>query len=320
MHICAVRPESGQFSDSLYYSAAFRYIRRHLGVKTKDAAAEQLVVRRLAEAMEGTPRLDAAVILAFDAIHDEDGKIDLGRTHLYVKNEFALEVVKGNRKMLLGASVHPYRKDAVEEIEKWNEEGAVLLKWLPLVQGFDPSDRRCFKVYDTLARLKLPLLSHTGGEKSLPSVRPDVASPELLLPALERGVTVIAAHCGTRSAFSETDYVDTTIKMIEKHTNLYVDTAALFLPTRWHAWKKIMAHPLAKSRLIHGSDWPIPAYPHPGLFGVFKSLGVIRREKSWFTRDVVMKEMLGLGDDYFGRLWSLLTEEQKGRALKTYRR
>jgi uncharacterized protein len=295
---------------------AFRYIRRHLGVKSKDAAAEQLVVKRLAEAMEATPGLDASVILAFDAIHDLDGNIQLDKTHLYVKNEFAHAVVKGNRKMLLGASVHPYRKDAVEEIYKWNEAGAVLLKWLPLVQGFNPSDKRCLKVYDALAKLKLPLLAHTGGEKSLPVVMPEVASPDLLLPALERGVTVIAAHCGTRSAFGETDYVDTTLRLVREHKNLYIDTAALFLPTRWHAWKKIMADPVAVSRLIHGSDWPIPAYPHPGLFGVGESLGVIRREKSWFSRDVAMKKMLGLGDDYFGRLWTLLTEEQKGRAVK----
>ncbi len=143
---------------------AFRYIRRHLGVKSKDAAAETLVIKRLAEAMEATPRLDASVILAFDAIHTPDGQMDLGRTHLYVKNEFAYDVVQNNRKMLLGASVHPYRKDAVEEIEKWTEAGAVLLKWLPLVQGINPADKRCFKVYDTLARLKLPLLAHTGGE------------------------------------------------------------------------------------------------------------------------------------------------------------
>ncbi len=147
---------------------------------------------------------------------------------------------------------------------------------------------------------------------------PEVASPDLLLHALDRGVTVIAAHCGTRSAFNETDYVDTTLRLVEEHKNLYIDTAALFLPTRWHAWKKIMERPVAVSRLIHGSDWPIPAYPHPGLFGVGASLGVIRKEKSWFSRDVAMKEMLGLGDEYFGRLWTLLTEEQKRRALSVF--
>ena len=36
---------------------------------------------------------------------------------------------------------------------------------------------------------------------------PDTASPLLPIPALERGVTVIAAHCGTRSTFTEYGHV-----------------------------------------------------------------------------------------------------------------
>ena len=39
--------------------------------------------------------------------------------------------------------------------------GAVLLKWLPIVQNFNPADERCFPFYEALAHHKLPLLSHT---------------------------------------------------------------------------------------------------------------------------------------------------------------
>ena len=64
----------------------------------------------------------------------------------------------GIRKMLFGASVHPYRKDAVAELERCVAAGAVLLKWLPITQGFNPADPRCFPFYEALAHHKLPLL------------------------------------------------------------------------------------------------------------------------------------------------------------------
>ena len=121
--------------------------------------------------IDETEQLDAAVVLAFDAVYDRDGRLDCANTHLYVTNDYVIELCRRHPKMLFGASVHPYRKDAVAEIERCVEAGAVLLKWLPIVQDFNPADERCFPFYEALAHHKLPLLSHTGGEKSLPIAR-----------------------------------------------------------------------------------------------------------------------------------------------------
>src|SRR5207245_6439938 len=129
--------------------------------------------------------------------------------------------------ILFGASVHPYRKEAVAEIERCVRGGAVLLKWLPITQNFDPSDEPCIPVYEALAHYKLPLLSHTGGEKSLPTLNPHVADPMLLVPALKRGVTVIAAHCGTKSAIWETDFLPHFMRLAQEYENCYGDTSAL---------------------------------------------------------------------------------------------
>src|SRR5438874_13119055 len=111
--------------------------------------------------------------------------MNLEKTHLYVTNDYVIELAKRHRKMLFGASVHPYRKDAIAELERCVKAGAVLLKWLPIVQNFDPSDARCIPFYEALAHYKLPLLSHTGGEKSLPNLNTAVADPRLLEPALK---------------------------------------------------------------------------------------------------------------------------------------
>ena len=72
----------------------------------------------------------------------------------------------------------------------------MLLKWLPVTQNFDPADEKCFAMYEVLAHHKLPLLCHTGGEKSLPMLNARVADPGAARAGMRRGVTVIAAHCG----------------------------------------------------------------------------------------------------------------------------
>src|SRR4051812_18102165 len=227
VHICATTPGHGWMSDRLQKSLAFRFMRWRLGIKGYDEATERQLEAKLIETVNQTTLLDAAVVLAFDAVHDRDGRLDEANTHLYVTNDYVIELAKRHPKMLFGASVHPYRKDAVQEVERCVARGAVLLKWLPVVQDFDPSDERCFPLYEALAHHRLPLLCHTGGERSLPSRNKAVADPALLVPALQRGVTVIAAHCGTRDRLLSPDYVPTFVRLAKEHENLYGDTAAL---------------------------------------------------------------------------------------------
>jgi len=145
--------------------------------------------------------------------------------------------------MRFGASINPLRKDAIPELERCIAAGAVLLKWLPIVQGFNPADERCIPFYEALAHHKLPLLSHTGGEKSLIRLNDEYADPILLEPALKRGLTVIAAHCGTRSAPFEPDYYQGFLKLLHKYENLYGDTAALNLPARMSVYGELLKTP-----------------------------------------------------------------------------
>ena len=41
------------------------------------------------------------------------------------------------------------------------------MKWLPIVQNFNPADPKCIPFYEVLQHYNLPLLCHTGGEQSL---------------------------------------------------------------------------------------------------------------------------------------------------------
>jgi predicted TIM-barrel fold metal-dependent hydrolase len=292
-------------SARLQNSLPFRFMRWRLKLKGYDANTEVQLRDRLLDVIDGTPKLDAAVVLAFDAVHDGDGWLDEANTHLYVTNDYVMELARQHPKILFGASVHPYRKDAVAEIERCVAGGAVLLKWLPITQNFDPSDERCFPVYEALAHYKLALLSHTGGERSLPTLNANVADPMLLVPALKRGVTVIAAHCGTKSSPQETDYVPQFMRLAQEYENCYGDTSALNLPTRSYAWPHVLRHPVVHRKLVHGSDWPIPAFPPLGQLDVATGVRLMR-EGNWLQRDVLIKECLGLPEEYWHRGLTLM--------------
>ena len=304
VHVSALTPGHGMMSGKLLDSIPFRFMQRRLNLPGRDANTERALEAKLAETIDGTEKLDAAVILAFDAVHTEDGAMDLSRTHLYVTNDYVIELAARHPKMLFGASVHPYRKDAVAELERCSKAGAVLVKWLPLTQDFNPADEKCFAFYEALAHFKIPLLSHTGFEQSLPTIRPDVADPMLLRPAIERGVTIIAAHCGTKSAPWNEDFLPNWAKLAREHEHFYGDTSALNLPTRSYAYKTVTKDPVLRAKLVHGSDWPIIPVPPTSSIG----LGGLKlwKEKNWMRRDVLIKEKLELDDDYWQRAAKVL--------------
>ncbi|HEX8323218.1 MAG TPA: amidohydrolase family protein [Tepidisphaeraceae bacterium] len=304
VHLSALLPGHGEMSPRLLRSPQFWLLAKHFGVPidpaTTDEALERVLVAQLNEATE----LDAAVLLAFDAVYDLDGRRDDANTHLALDNDYVRMLVGRHPKLLFGASIHPYRRDALEELERCVRGGAVLIKWLPITQGIDPSHPKCFAFYDALAHYGLPLLSHTGGEKMLPNVN-HLADPTLLLPAVRRGVTVIAAHCGTRSTFREPDYLPQWCRMALEHERFYGDTAALNLPTRSYAYRTLLKDDRLRAKLVHGSDWPVPPVPPVTRLGPVEALRQIE-QPNWLRRDMAIKRKLGLDDAYFDRAATLM--------------
>jgi predicted TIM-barrel fold metal-dependent hydrolase len=306
VHVSATSPPHGIMSDRLLKSLPFRFMGWRLGLDPAgpafDAELESLMDRLIAD----TDGLDAAVVLAFDAVYDRDGRIDIPNTHLYAKNDYVIELcARHPRRMLFGASIHPYRTDAVAELERCAAAGAVLVKWLPIVQNFNPADPKCEPFYEALAALKMPLLCHTGGETSLPNLDKSTADPALLLPALKRGVTVIMAHCGTRSKPAEADYLPTFVRLAKDFEHCYGDTSALSLPMRSYAYETILNDPAVREKLVHGSDWPILPVPpamHMRLMDGLK----LWFETNWIRRDVLIKRKLGFDDAYWQRASKVL--------------
>lgn len=267
----------------------------------------EVLLRQIREA-----GLDAAVLLAHEQAYREDGTLIEGSGSFYVPNEHVLGLAREHREFLAAVSIHPARRDARDELERCLEGGAVMLKCLPNCQNMDWNERRYRPFLERMAEAGLILLAHTGSERTMPVLRPDLASPRMLTQALEVGVTCIAAHCGTGMMGLDPDYFPEFVAMTRRHPNLYGDNSALAgLSLRFRPWQMRMIREDAElaARIIHGSDVPVPA---SGL--VMAALGMIewgdyaasRAFEGTMARDLMLKRALGFPPECETRLAGML--------------
>ena len=255
--------------------------------------------------------LDAAVILAQDEPRRDDGSIIEGAGSFYVPNSFVLRLAREHPEFLPAVSIHPARRDALDELERCLAEGAVMLKCLPNCQNIDWNDRRYTGFLERMAESGLILLAHTGSERTLPVIAPRLADPRVLTRALEVGVTCIAAHSGTGTMLVDPDYFEVFAEMTRRFPRLYGDNSALAAANfrlRPSALQRLLEPELA-ARILHGSDVPVPV-----TGAVLWALGLLSwrewretaRLDNPLERDAQIKRALGFGEDTFTRLARLL--------------
>lgn len=228
-------------------------------------AANKKYLDRFERELKASRWVDKAVVLGMDGVYDEKGELDEARTDFLISNDAVFEACAGRPCFLPGPSVNPTRRDAVAELERCASKGAVLIKVLPNAQGFDPAHPRHRPFYKALARLKLPLLSHVGFEFTLLGRDQSVGDPARLVPALEEGATVIAAHGCSLGLFFYEKYFPAMLELIRRFPNFYVDTSALTLPNRVGALFRIRRHPEIFGRLVFGTDYPLHCFAYPCL-------------------------------------------------------
>ena len=121
--------------------------------------------------------------------------------------------------LLFCASVDPRRgMDAVGQLRRLVDAGAVALKLLPFLYDLPPNDRAYFPLYATCAELAIPVLVLTG--HTAVKARNDVGRPghlddvALFFPEL----TIIAGHAGH-------PWTEELIGLAWKHERLYIDTS-----------------------------------------------------------------------------------------------
>ncbi len=288
-------------SPALRNSWKYRIYLKAFGVREEELQKEGdgLILRRISESLSGSERVSAAVILAMDAVVDEHGKIDLEKTEIYIPNEFLASETGKYPNLLFGASINPYRKDAVERLEQAAVAGAVLMKWLPSIQHIDPADERLIPFYLKMKELGLPLLTHTGNESSFTWTRDELADPERLRLPLSLGVTVIAAHAASNGSNGGEANHKRFLRLAREFTNLHADISALTQINRPGHLQRLLREKDLHPRLIYGTDMPLLntgiVSPLAFVFSLppWKIISIYRIRNPW-DRDVALKEALGV--------------------------
>jgi mannonate dehydratase len=225
--------------------------------------------------------------------------------------------------------VHPWRADALDELDRCAAAGAVGVKWLPNAMGIDPASPRCDAFYARLAALGLPLLTHTGEEQAVEAEELQaLGNPLRLRRALDAGVTVIAAHCASLGEGEDLDAApdgagarprrscyELFLRLLgeERHAGrLFGDISAT---TQFNRCEPVLADLLGRPelhpRLVNGSDYPLPAIDPLIRTGKLVGLGLLDPDErpaldelfdyDPLTFDFVLKRRLRLVRD--GRAW-----------------
>lgn len=303
---------------------SWRLARRLQGLPEDCAVLDHHLAAEYRRHLEAPGPIDRFVLLAFDAVRDDEGRCvplpgpgDAFGSDIYTSNSLIRNLCRQHpERFLFGASVHPYRRDAIACIEEVFAAGACLLKWIPLHQNIDVTDPRVVAVLRRCAELGLPLLIHMGDEFSLTMQRRQYRSVRPLLNTL-RGLhaegqmpCVIVAHGATP-----------VLPWGDRHSHrallaamtgdlaaapLYADISALTVPAKVTYLRRLIRRPELHGKLLFGSDFPVPAI----LFRLWRDLGAdyrrLARVASWPQRVAMVCRRLGFDEIVFQRAAELL--------------
>lgn len=305
---------SGAFlSEKLRGSWKYRIYLQAFGV-TEEQVKQQgdaLIVQRISERLAASKLVGAAVLLALDGVIDEKGQLDRKRSETYIPNDFLAREVARYDNLYFGASVNPYRHDALERLDQAKADGAVLIKWLPAIQHIDPADERLIPFYKKLVELDLPLLSHAGDEHAFTAADNQLGDPRKLKLPLEQGVTVIVAHAATSGSSAGEDNMQRLLPMFADYPNLYTDISSLTQANKLRFLPKLLAAGIDTQRLLYGTDFPLitTGIASP-LFSSLqvnpaKTLPLLKVENPW-DQDVQLKLAHGVAPEVFSNARHLL--------------
>jgi len=269
---CEVHPHMRSWASpvqrmrfELYLSAS--------GVRDLESADTQFV-DRLVALVESAPGGGRYCLLAFDRNHRDDGTVDAGATEFHVPNDYVWEVCRRSERLIPAVSVHPYRPDALEELERWAARGVKLVKWLPNAMNIDPASPRCDAYYALMREHGMVLLSHTGLELAVHAEEAQgLGNPLRLRRPLDAGVTVFAAHCASLGDDEDLDQPGPDrprVASFELFARLMGEPAyegLLFGEISATTQVNRIGPPLETllaedgwhGRLVNGSDYPLPA-------------------------------------------------------------
>ena len=279
----------------------------------------------LLDAIYTSEQIDYAVILSIDGVYKNARYIE-SESHLVVPNDYVAEIARTHRRVLFGASMHPYReaKEVIAETMRYIDEGAVLFNWLPSSQQIDPEDDRCIPFYICLAREGIPLLCHMGGEfasRATGFKTYKYSDPKKMARALDIGVKVIAAPCAISynesNLYDGKHYFTDVIEMLkvseEKKWEFYVDMSSFSHPSKDVYLESIKMESdtgrINPARLLCGSNFPMPGFDvrfhgkSPDSNEICDHMG---GQRSLLDFNFNLLNKFGINDSIFTNAWDVL--------------
>jgi len=252
--------------------AKFRIYASAAGIRDEKNADEEYVARlvRLARAIKPGGKFR---ILAFDKHYNADGTVDLKKTNMYVPNRYIAELARQYADVFLPAvSVHPYRSDALQELDRWARAGVKYVKWLPNAMGMDPANPMIVPFYRKMKEHGMILLSHGGEEQAVEADEDQrLGNPLLLRRPLDLGVRVIIAHAASLGTCDDLDggagarasCFELFLRLMDERQYdgvLFGEISAILQFNRMPVpLSTLLQRRDLHSRLVNGSDYPLPA-------------------------------------------------------------
>ena len=268
---CSVHPHLAQWWHPID-ALRKRVIMGAAGVPGNAPSVDRAYVARLSALTKAFPAGARWLLYAFDHAHDDQGQARPDWSTFHVPNRYAAAVAAGDpERFAWVASIHPYRSDAVDQLDRSIADGALAIKWLPSAMNIDMRDARVRPFYQCLAAANLPLIVHGGEEKAVPGAgRDELGNPLLVRAALECGVRVIVAHCASLGQAQDLDArhpgprpaFDLFARLMDEPAwrgRLLGDVSAVFQANRRPSvWRTVLQRADWHGRLLHGSDYPLP--------------------------------------------------------------
>ncbi len=242
------------------------------GIREIENANRDYVLRliRLIKSMEHPGKF---LILAFDKHYEPDGQVNPDKTTFYVSNDYvfqlALEYPEFFRPVI---SIHPYRADALFELERWAIRGVRHVKWLPSAMGIDPSSPRLDFFYQKMRDYKMVLITHGGEEQAVHAGEDQpLGNPLRLRKPLDAGLRVIVAHAASLGRCEDLDAgqekevpcFDLFLRLMDEKKyegRLFGDISTLLQFNRMpEPVLTLLKRQDLHHRLVNGSDYPLPA-------------------------------------------------------------
>ncbi|MGE0484381.1 MAG: amidohydrolase family protein [Gammaproteobacteria bacterium] len=250
-------------SSDLTDSYKFAWYLRAFGTDAREMTArgDIAVAEHLRDHVRNSRFVARAVVLALDGVVDDDGALDREQTQIYVANDYVRDLARQFPEFVYGASINPYRRDALARLDAAKRDGAVLVKWIPAIMRIDPADPALDAFYDRLVALDIPLLVHVGDENAFHHADNALGDPVRLARPLERGVRVIAAHLATTGDNGGEENFTRLLPMFARYPRLLSEESSLTQLNKLGYLTRGLAHPGIAARLLHGSDWPLQFFP-----------------------------------------------------------